>query len=206
MKPYVIHREGSYHEESLDTENPSATAVRRAISEGRDFLPAIPDSARQTFKHADIHLLSSGEKAVLYRLRTMTDAEFENLPFGSEGLWRKLMHVSRENDTLPAIMEAVKSKRYTYTRISRMIMCAVLGIIREMMDSPAPYYRVLAFSNLGRACLARQRSTALYRNIGEKTLTDYEEFEIVCDRVYALFFSGTLTSRSHIKQCVYYRK
>ena len=36
----------------------------------------------------------AGEKAILARLRTMTDVEFEALPYGSEGLWRKLMHES----------------------------------------------------------------------------------------------------------------
>ena len=36
------------------------------------------------------HTVKAGERAILARLRTMTDAEFEALPYGSEGLWRKL--------------------------------------------------------------------------------------------------------------------
>ena len=36
----------------------------------------------------------AGEKAILYRLRTMENEEFEALPYGSEGLWRRLMQVT----------------------------------------------------------------------------------------------------------------
>lgn len=198
LKPYVIHREGSYHEESLDLENPSATAVRRAIIEGRDFLPAVPVCARQAMEQADIHLLASGEKAILYRLKTMTDAEFEALPFGSEGLWRKLMHAAREKASVREIIEAVKSKRYTYTRISRMVMCAVLGITREMMDSPAPYCRVLGFTDAGRCVLSNVRKSGSLRNIGEKTHALYEQFEDRADSVYALFSDSTTTAKNKV--------
>ncbi len=198
MQPYAVHRDGNYHEESLDLENPSATSVRRAIIEGRDFLPAVPVCARQAMEQADIHLLASGEKAILYRLKTMTDAEFEALPFGSEGLWRKLMHAAREKASVREIIEAVKSKRYTYTRISRMVMCAVLGITREMMDSPAPYCRVLGFTDAGRRVLSNVRKSGSLRNIGEKTHALYEQFEDRADSVYALFSDSTTTAKNKV--------
>ena len=35
------------------------------------------------------------DSAVSYPWDDMTDEEFEALPFGSEGLWRKLMHAAR---------------------------------------------------------------------------------------------------------------
>ena len=73
------------------------------------------------------------------KLRTMTDAEFEALPYGSEGLWRKLMHASRREATIAAITAATKSKRYTLTRIDRMVLCAFLGITADMLNSPAPH-------------------------------------------------------------------
>ena len=68
----------------------------------------------------------------------MTDAEFEALPYGSEGLWRKLMHASREKASLEEILTAVKSKRYTRSRLDRMVMCAFLGITRETMAMEIP--------------------------------------------------------------------
>lgn len=46
---------------------------------------------RRRCSKATLHALEAGERAILARLRTMTEAEFEALPYGSEGLWRKLM-------------------------------------------------------------------------------------------------------------------
>ena len=37
MKPLPIRREGSYHDEVPDDENPSATAVRKLMLEGSDY-------------------------------------------------------------------------------------------------------------------------------------------------------------------------
>lgn len=198
MKPYAIHREGSYHAESLDYENPSATALRKAIADGKDFCSYVPKDVRETFQNADVHLLSYAEKAILYRLRSMTDDEFETLPFGSEGLWRKLMHAAREKNSLPEIMEAVKSKRYTYTRIARMVMCAYLGITREMMSAHIPYCRILGFRDNGRTLLAQVRKTGSFRNAGEKTGHPYELFEHRTEGLYNLFSSSTIVAKSRI--------
>ena len=108
-----IHRPGSYHAEEPDPENPSATALRGRILSGQPWEPFVPDAAVPLFSGASLHTLESGERAVLGVLRTMTESEFEALPYGSEGLWRKLMHASRRENTLEDIFTAVKSKRYT---------------------------------------------------------------------------------------------
>ena len=87
-----------------------------------------PEMCEAVLSESTIHTLSAGEQAILYRLRTMTDDEFEALPYGSEGLWRKLMHNARNYATLEEILSATKSKRYTRTRLDRMVMCAILGL------------------------------------------------------------------------------
>lgn len=141
MQPLPIHREGSYHAEEADFENPSATALRLRLETGLDISEYLPEAAGKVFSEAPIHTLEAGQRAVLGKLRTMTEAEFEALPFGSEGLWRKLMHESRKQATLEDIAAAVKSKRYTRSRIDRMILCAFLGITAEIMHMDIPYVR-----------------------------------------------------------------
>ena len=138
MVPFPIRREGCYHDRTPDRENPSATAVRRLMLEGGAWDSFVPESARAIFENAPLHSLAAGERAVLAQLRTMTDGEFEALPYGGEGLWRKFMHASRREATLENILTAVKSKRYTRTRLDRMMMCAYLGITAETLSAPAP--------------------------------------------------------------------
>jgi predicted nucleotidyltransferase len=120
----------------------------------------------------------------------MTDAEFEALPYGSEGLWRKFMHACRSEATLEGIIAATKSKRYTRTRIDRMILCAFLGLTKQDLSAPAPYARVLGFNDKGREILKTARKSGIFPNIGEKIDHPYQEIENRCGDLYALFTCG----------------
>ena len=207
MKPFPIHREGSYHNELPDTENPSATAVRKLMAESGDFKSLVSAPAYEVFKGAPLHTLQAGERAVLGKLRTMTDEEFEALPYGSEGLWRKLMHACRSEATLEGIIAATKSKRYTRTRIDRMILCAFLGIRLQDMLSPVPYVRVLAFHDRGRTALKAARQTGAFLNAGEIDLTEYGAKERRIGDLYGLFcVDGPEAPGAENARRIYYRK
>ena len=187
LKPMVIHRSGDYHGLEADAENPSATAVRQRMLSGKPWAALIPEAVKDLFSEASLHSLEAGERAMLARLRTMGDEDFEALPYGSEGLWRNLMHESRRQASLEDIATSVKSKRYTRTRIDRMMLCAFLGLTKENIQTPAPYARVLAFNNTGREILKKARQFGSYPNIGEKLNHPYEVIERRSDDLYGLF-------------------
>lgn len=184
MRPAPIRREGSYHDAEADPENPSATALRALIEQGREFRPYVPTDL---FANAPVHTLEFGEKAILARLRTMTDAEFEALPYGSEGLWRKFMRECRQRNTLEEILTAVKSKRYTRTRLDRMAMCAFLGLTAEDLAAPALYARVLGFNGRGREVLHLARDRFPLYNVGQRIGHPQWAVEQRCNDLYGLF-------------------
>ena len=184
MRPAPIHREGSYHDAQADPENPSATSLRSLIEEGKPFRSFVPT---ELFEHAPVHTLAFGERAMLARLRTMTDQEFEQVPYGSEGLWRKLMYECRQKNSLEEILTAVKSKRYTRTRLDRMAMCAFLGLTGEELAAPAPYARVLGFNGRGREVLHLARDRFPLYNVGQRVDHPQWDIEQRCNDLYGLF-------------------
>ena len=190
MTPFPIRREGSYHAQTVDSVNPSATAVRGLMLSSHDWKSCIPRQAQALFDGAPLHTLAAGERAVLAKLRTMTEGEFEALPYGSEGLWRKLMHACRTESTLEGILTAAKSKRYARTRLDRMVLCAFLGITGDMLAAEAPYARVLAFNDRGRELLNGVKKSGYFRNPGERMDFPYWELEQRCGRLYGLFCTG----------------
>lgn len=207
MEPMVIHRQGSYHDRTADAENPSATAVRELMLHSGAWLDYVPEAVRDCFREAPLHTTAAGERAVLARLRTMTEEEFEALPYSSEGLWRKLMHACREYATLEEILSATKSKRYTRTRLDRMVLCAFLGITREILDAPAPYARVLALNDRGREILKKARQVGHFPNIGETQDLPYQQLEDQCSSLYGLFSLGAPEAPDIERQYrVYYQK
>lgn len=187
MEPLPISRGGSYHAAEADRDNPSATSLRNLMVQSGLWLDYVPKSARTLFENADLHTIAAGERAMLYRLRTMTDTEFSLLPYGTEGLWRKLMHASRREPTLEDVLTATKSKRYTRSRLDRMVMCAFLGLTAEDLAAPAPYVRVLALNEKGREILKAARETGSFPNIGEKIPGHYQQLEDRWDALYGLF-------------------
>ena len=136
----------------------------------------------------------------------MTDAEFEALPYGSEGLWRKLMQNARKYTTLEEIITATKSKRYTRTRIDRMVLCAFLGITEKDIASPSPYARVLAFNDKGRELLKEARKTGQFPNTGEWIDDPYQELEHRAQRLYSLFCTNGEQPCPEEERRVYYHK
>ena len=184
MKPLPILRGGSYHDRLPQQENPSATAVRGQLLGGGVWKECVPQELWSLYEAAPIHDISFGERAMLYRLRTLTDGEFEALPYGSEGLWRRLMHASRSCATLEDVLTTVKTRRYPRTRLDRMAMCAFLGIF----DFPIPpYTRVLGFQESGRSVLKAARAFGNFPHIGEEMSDPYQALEQRCDDLYGLF-------------------
>lgn len=207
MKPQPIFRQGDFHSSVPDRENPSATSVRFLLEKGLKCNDFVPETAAIHYSTAVIHTLSSAEKAILYRLRTMSDDDFEQLPYGSEGLWRKLMKNSRQYAALEEIILHTKSKRYTRTRLDRMIMCAFLALTQDDLKSNAPYTRVLAFNNTGREILHKARQNSTFVNLGEKIEHPYQLLENRCDDLYGLFADNAAELPGQTsKRRIYYQK
>lgn len=187
LEIFPIRRQGDYHADTADPQNPSATAVRELLRTGRDWKRFVPPEAAAILEGAPIHTLEAGERAILYRLRTMTEAELQSLPYGGEGLWRKLLHAREEENTLEDILTAAKSKRYTRTRLDRMVLCALLGLSRERMEAGAPWARVLAFNDRGRAILRGARDREFFPNAGQSLPGPQGDLERRAGDVYGLF-------------------
>ncbi len=205
ITPMPICRNGNYHSLEADKENPSATFIRSRIYNNEHWQSYVPMEAAACFEDATIHTLKAGQRAILFRLRTMTENEFESLPYGSEGLWRKFMYASHQCATLEEIIAATKSKRYTRTRLDRMVMCAFLGITQEILDAPAPYARVLALNDKGRVALKSARCTGNFPNIGEPINGQYSLMESTWDSLYGLFSKPIPESPSIGKLRLFYK-
>ena len=204
MSPLVIHRPGDYHAQTADPCAPSATALRRMVVQGQSIRSYVPT---ELFQNAPVHTLAAGERAILARLRTMSEEEFSALPYGGEGLWRKLMHESRRQPDLESILAAVKSKRYTRTRLDRMVMCAFLGIDQQTMSAPAPYARILGFDRRGRELLAMTRKSGFFLNVGTWIDHPYWLLEQRCADLYGLFaVGGPEPAGSEPRQRIIYQK
>ena len=195
MQPLVIPRAGAYHAEALDPAEPSASALRRVLVDGGQWQEAVPDRLRSLYETAERHFSSNGERAVLARLRTLSDDAFKALPFGSEGLWSRLMRFARTEATVDTVIDGTKTKRYARARIQRMVLCAFLGLTESLMQTEPPYVRILAFNDCGRSLLRQARTLLPLLDSGERAADGaYAAFEARSADLYALFSDGPVAS------------
>ena len=151
MKPVaVLRRGGAYHDPSLHA-LASATGIRKALQNGADVQSAMPDAAYRVLSAA----ISRGEAqkpdgldaALFYLLRTMTKERLAAVADVSEGLENRILKMARLTASREALLEAVKCKRYTWSRLSRILAQALLGISKDVAaKNPEPAYaRLLGF-------------------------------------------------------------
>ena len=190
MRPLAVRRDGGYHDETPDAENPSATAVRAQLEQGGTWRQLVPQTAAAVYADAARYSMRAGERAVLARLRGLTREEWARVPFGSEGLWSKVWRAVQTEASVEAILCAAKSKRYPRTRLQRLLLCAYLGIDAQTLLREAPYVRVLAFDEKGRTLLREMRKNGGLPivNAGERGPdAEYFALECRCAALYGLF-------------------
>ena len=141
---FPIARTGDYHATAL-TEVPSATALRSAMARGdwqglRRVLPEEDYALIHREALAGRLMYADGlDQALLYQLRTMTDADWRALPGLSEGIEDRLRKAATTSSTREALLAAAKTRRYPYARLSRLCAHALLGITQAQLEAePLP--------------------------------------------------------------------
>ena len=140
----------------------SSSEIRELISEKGNVRNLIPkttfDLLKGTIRDGELVLgLDMYEQEILYNLRKMSLEEIAALPDVSEGLENKIKKSANEYSSLEAVIEDVKTKRYTETRIKRILLHSLLDITQKDIDlskKTLPYARVLAFNAQGKKMIS----------------------------------------------------
>ena len=203
IEPMVLKREGAYHG-GQETYAPSASYLRTI----HNWESYVPEAAWEIFSKADRYTVEAGQRAWLSRLRFMNEADFEALPYGSEGLWRKVMEACRNSGSLEEIIDKAISKRYPRTRLQRMLLCAYLGLTEDMLKEPVPYIRVLAMNSRGQELMRdlRKNSAVPILHPGEEAPRGaYAQMERRAEDLYGLFRCGDPQKAGRLKQVRLFR-
>lgn len=166
MDIFPLTRKGVTHDsEEVNGDFCSASAVRRIIEAGGDCRRFLPKEsydilAQEINKNKAPAKQLNLEAAIIYKLRSMSVEDFRELPDVSEGLEYRLFDAVKTSSYLEEILEKVKTKRYTHSRIRRIIVCAFLGIKKEDVLAPVPFIRVLGFNENGAKILKKAKETA----------------------------------------------
>lgn len=142
---HPVARQGDYHATGHTGGFSSATALRGSIHRGdwHTLSAFMPEAALEILRAAALEgrMLRPDalDQALLYRLRTMTDADWVSLPDLSEGIGDRLRTAARTAASREALLQSAKTRRYPYARLSRLCAHALLGITAgQLAAGPLP--------------------------------------------------------------------
>lgn len=163
ITPITIKRNyNNYNSQDIKNGIASATAIRTMISKNQNIHAVVPYETyeiieRLTDEGKIVPSLKIFEKEIIYNLRRMTITEIENLPDVTEGLENRIKQAALSTNTLEELIEKIKSKRFTSTRIQRILLYSLLNITKKdmlMSQKIVPYIRVLGFNKHGKRIIS----------------------------------------------------
>ena len=183
IKPVLVPRKSSGHL-TLDYTGSisSSTSIRNMLKTGNtaNLKDALTPSSYTILKdeinkgHFVIDF-SKFEKIALYNLRLMSLEDIKKIPDVSEGLEHLIKRAALSCNTFDDFINIVCSKRYTKTRIRRILLYSILGITKKDIDISkkiVPYVRVLGFNDKGKNLVSKIKR----KNPSAKIVTSVKKF------------------------------
>lgn len=200
ISPYTLKREGStYNEENINNNFSSATSIRKYLKTGSldklaDILPKETYDILENLNSINYPFTFEQDMFKYLKYKLLTEFEsLKYLPDASEGLDNKIYKEVLSSASLDDLILKVKSKRYTYTRINRILAQYFLGLekydLLHLAKTPTPYARILGFNSKGRDILKSMKkkcSIDIITKVPRNNLPVHMELDILGTKAYSI--------------------
>ncbi len=213
IDPLTIKRvKSEYNSTEIHGNICSATAIRTHLKEQsriNELEKVMPTNSYKIFKESLLDgkgpvFLENFERIILYKLRSIPTDELKKIHDVNEGFDNRLKQGAIISNDFNNFLDYVKTKRYTLTRIQRILIKILLGITKEdiklIANEKSPVYiRVLGFSKKGAELIKKikkETDLPIVTNINkyspnsiiERKMLDYD---ILGTNIYSLFIPNT---------------
>lgn len=201
---FTTRGDSEYASEEVVGKNTSATAIRaRLYKTGKvrtvkklvpQFTYSLLKEEMKTFGLPDTTLFNN---LCLYSLKMASKEEIKKVFDVSEGLENRFFELSRNTKDLNELLLQVKTKRYTYTRIKRIVLGNLLQInakaVKSIYDLKVlPFIKVLAFKNdsneLLKSVSANTNLIIRVNNVESEQSEIYKELASIEDRANQVYY------------------
>lgn len=194
----TIKRTNDFHNTKLKDKITSATSIREALKNNIDIKKYVPTEAlkylnqnttNNYFNYLKYKIISENKNLSLYQTV-------------DEGIENRLLKYIDTCQNLDELITKVKTKRYTYNKISRMTSHIICSLTKEeAKNQELTYIRLLGFSKAGQNYLNKIKK---YLNIPliTKQKKDFDQLLTIdnrCDAIYNLITNQNSKKHSIIK-------
>lgn len=196
IKYETIKRENNYHEDSLLG---SATSIRKALKDKQDVTKYIPNLEQKYL--INLHYIDDYFNILKYKIITEKDLSiYQTVSEGIDNLLKKEINKAKNYEEL---IDLIKSKRYTYNKISRMLIHILCNFTKEKAKTfnKIKYIRILGLNKKGRLYLNLIKKELNIPIISKITREKDEmlDFEIETTKIYDIPYNTNLVKKEFEK-------
>ncbi|MBQ6820159.1 MAG: nucleotidyltransferase [Clostridium sp.] len=199
--PLTMKRKGSsYNDKELNENFSSATSIREILKSKNNInilKNTMPNSSLNFLNNlieSDYNLVFKDNTFQYIKYRLLINCiNFNNLFEAKEGIDNKILKEIYYSTSLEDLIFRVKSKRYTYTKISRLLMQIFLAFdsysFSELSKEENLYSRILGFNDTGRLVLKEMKkhsSIPIITKIGKNNSNPLLNLDIQSTKAYSL--------------------
>lgn len=183
-----LKRKNNYHHKELEETFSSATSIREALKNGKDISGQVPDDVLKYLDH--LHFMDDYFPILKYKI--MTENNLSIYQTVEEGIDQVLKREIIFSTSYGDFIQRIKSKRYTYNKISRMLLHILCNFTKEKAKEfdHITYIRILGFNDQGRMYLSQIKKKIDLPILSK--LTKFKdpmlEFEIETTKIYDIFY------------------
>lgn len=177
IKYECIKRTNDYLDTESNDEIVSASNIRCKYKNGIDISKYI--NYNFEFKNVNEDLLFN-----LIKYKIITDDNLSKYLTVDEGIENKIIKEINNSNNLEELIMNIKSKRYTYNRIKRMLIHILIGLTKDDRNiSFIEYVKVLGFNQKGQNYLKKLKSNILISSkIPDTFIT--RKYELIASKIY----------------------
>ena len=192
IKPFTIKRTNDYHDIENNGNIVSASNIRERLIKKEDISSKVPQDVYEILKNKK----TENKYFEYLKYKIISEQDLNKYLDVDEGLHTRIKDQIQKSNNLEELIQNIKTKRYTYNKISRMlnhILCSLTKEENKIND--LEYIRILGFDSKGKEYLSKIKKDINTPILNKYDTKKYKTLEIekrVTD-IYSLIYEDITT-------------
>ena len=176
IKAQTIKRTNDYHDIESDGTIISASNIREKVYNNEDISASVPNEVIDK-----INNVSNNNLFNYLKFKILTDKDLSIYLDVDEGIEYRIKKSVNTSENYATLIENIKTKRYTYNKINRMLLHIMIGLTKHDNDNTKlDYIKILGFNNKGQLHLKEiRKNMTLPTTVNKESLIYQYELKAV---------------------------
>ena len=187
IEPITIKRTSDYHDINSHNDIISASNIRNKLKLNEDISSHVPRKVNNLIEN-----ISLNDLFPYIKYKIITDNDLSRYLTVDEGIENRLKEKINDATNIDEFVKSVKTKRYTYNKICRMLIHILIGLPKDINKlANIDYIKVLGFNKKGKEYLHSIKNNNEVALVPIPNTLTYK-YEMIAAQIYSLISSNKI--------------